>query len=143
MTFVPSDEQAAILKHPLTPLRIAAGAGTGKTTTLAHRIATLVSDGIEPEQILGITFTNKAAEELAERVTTTLAETSDDDFDAVRQVDIHTYHGFAASLLREFGPIVGVERATSIITPTFSSQLFHDALEGGTLASSTSRTAAS
>lgn len=132
MTFLPSDEQTAILNHPLAPLRIAAGAGTGKTTTLAYRISKLVSDGIEPEQILGITFTNKAAEELAERVTATLADSHDDDFDAVRQVDIHTYHGFAASLLREFGPIVGVERATSIITPTFSRQLFHDALEGGT-----------
>lgn len=132
MTFIPSDEQTAILNHPLVPLRIAAGAGTGKTTTLAHRISKLVSDGIEPEQILGITFTNKAAEELAERVTATLADSHEDEFDAVRQVDIHTYHGFAASLLREFGPIVGVERATSIITPTFSRQLFHDALEGGT-----------
>ncbi len=130
MSFMPSKEQQEILDYPLAPLRIAAGAGTGKTTTLAHRIANLVAGGIEPEQILGITFTNKAAEELAERVTATLATES--DIDAVRQVDIHTYHGFAASLLREFGPLVGVERATAIITPTFGRQLFTDSLEGGT-----------
>lgn len=129
MSFQPSEEQQAILDYPLAPLRIAAGAGTGKTTTLAHRIARLVSDGIEPEQILGITFTNKAAEELAERVTTTLVDESDTA--TVRQVDVHTYHGFAASLLREFGPLVGVERSTAIITPTFGRQLFTDSLEGG------------
>ena len=131
MTFSPSPEQRAILEYPLTSLRIAAGAGTGKTTTLAHRISHLILHGIEPEQILGITFTNKAAEELAERVTSTLADSQGEDFESARQVDIHTYHGFAATILREFGPVVGVERATSIATPTFSRQLFHDALEGG------------
>lgn len=124
--FRPSREQQAILEFEVQPLRIAAGAGTGKTTTLAHRIARLISEGYEPEELLGITFTNKAAEELSVRIRQMLG----DLVDPGREVDIHTYHGFAAQILQEFGPLVGVERNLSIITPTFSRQLFHDAVNG-------------
>ena len=59
---IPTPEQQRIIDHPLTPLRVAAGAGTGKTTTIAMRLASLVlRDQIEPEAALGITFTNQAA----------------------------------------------------------------------------------
>lgn len=126
--FLPSNEQSAIIGAPIGPMRIAAGAGTGKTTTLAHRIAHLIDSGADPERILGITFTNKAAAELADRVREVLA----DHVDPARTVEIHTYHGFAHQVLSEFGPLVGVERDTQLITPTFARQLFHDAVEGGT-----------
>lgn len=126
--FVPSAEQQAVLDHPNAPLRIAAGAGTGKTTTLAHRIGALISQGFEPEELLGVTFTNKAADELAERIRDILGDT----IDPGREVNVHTYHGFASQILQEYGPLVGVERRTGIITPTFSRQLFHDSLAGGT-----------
>ncbi|MDH3193390.1 MAG: ATP-dependent helicase [Acidimicrobiia bacterium] len=127
-SFSPSDEQHAIISAPNGPMRISAGAGTGKTTTLAHRIAHLIDDGSDPERILGVTFTNKAAAELADRVREVLA----DQVDPARTVEIHTYHGFAHQILAEFGPLVGVERDTQLITPTFARQLFHDAIEGGT-----------
>ncbi len=126
-TFNPSDEQTAIITAPIGPMRISAGAGTGKTTTLAHRIAHLIDGGSDPERILGITFTNKAAAELADRVRQVLA----DHVDPARTVEIHTYHGFAHQILTEFGPLVGVERDTQLITPTFARQLFYDAVEGG------------
>lgn len=126
--FLPSGEQSAIIGAPIGPMRIAAGAGTGKTTTLAHRIGHLIDSGTDPERILGITFTNKAAAELADRVREVLA----DRIDPARTVEIHTYHGFAHQILSEFGPLVGVERDTQLITPTFARQLFHDAVEGGT-----------
>ena len=65
MSLVLTPEQQAIVDYPLDPLRIAAGAGTGKTTTIVLRLAALIDQGVEPEQALGITFTNKAAEELS------------------------------------------------------------------------------
>ena len=65
--FEPSPEQKTILDMGLDTIRIRAGAGTGKTTAVALVIANLVENhGIDPERILGITFTNKAASELAD-----------------------------------------------------------------------------
>lgn len=127
MTFVPTEEQASIIRAPLTPLRVAAGAGTGKTATLAHRVAGLVEEhGIPPGQILGITFTNKAAFELADRIRAVLG--SDDPSE---EVEVYTYHGFAAQLLAEHGALVGVERSARVITPTFGRQLLFEAIRHG------------
>ena len=127
IVITPTDEQLAVVLHPLEPLRVEAGAGTGKTATLALRIVHLVTElGLEPEAILGITFTNKAAAELADRIRRALAETS--SLDPGREVEVHTYHGFATQLLQEYGALVGFERATGVITPTFSRQLIETVL---------------
>ena len=73
MRLTPVPEQLAIIEFPLAPLRVAAGAGTGKTATIAMRIVRLVAElGIEPEAICGITFTNRAAAELADRIRSAL-----------------------------------------------------------------------
>jgi DNA helicase-2/ATP-dependent DNA helicase PcrA len=120
---IPTSEQQAILDLGLRTLRVRAGAGTGKTTTVAMAIANLVqSHGVEPEEILGITFTNKAAAELAERV----AELMPGAVDPSRQAEIHTYHGFAAQVLSEFGALAGVDARAQVITPTFTRQLMSD-----------------
>ncbi len=124
MTFTPSSEQAAIINAPLAPLRVAAGAGTGKTTTVAHRVAALVTEhNIAPGRILGITFTNKAAFELTDKIRTVLGAA-----DPSESVEIHTYHGFASQLLADHGALVGVERSAQIITPTFGRQLLFEAI---------------
>ncbi|MCZ6662299.1 MAG: UvrD-helicase domain-containing protein, partial [Actinobacteria bacterium] len=103
---VPTPEQQDVLDIGLDSIRIRAGAGTGKTTTVAMAIANLVEKhGVEPERILGITFTNKAASELADRVRAMLGSAVDEG----RQVEVHTYHGFAAQVLAEFGALVGVD----------------------------------
>ena len=123
MSLIPSAEQQAILNLGLSTIRVRAGAGTGKTTTVAMVIAGLVEDhDVEPEQILGITFTNKAAAELADRVRQTLGQAVEPG----RQVEVHTYHGFAAQILAEFGPLAGVDNRAKVITPTFSRQLLTD-----------------
>jgi DNA helicase-2/ATP-dependent DNA helicase PcrA len=132
MTITPTPEQVAVISAPLGPIRVAAGAGTGKTTTVALRVVSLVADlGLEPERILGITFTNKAAAELSDRIRVLLSP----HVESGREVEVHTYHGFAAQLLREFGALVGVERSSKVITPTFSRQLLRSVLHRVPLAS--------
>ncbi|NNJ47421.1 MAG: ATP-dependent helicase [Acidimicrobiia bacterium] len=124
-TITPSSEQQAIIDFPLKPLRVDAGAGTGKTTTMALRLARLLNTG-QVDAALGITFTNKASQELRERIETMR---SSPDLGAV---EVATYHGFAHSLLSEFGAYVGVERTARLITPGFVRQLMRDSLGKGT-----------
>ena len=122
----PTPEQRAILDHPLDmPLRVAAGAGTGKTTTIAMRLALAVAGGeVSPEEALGLTFTNKAAEELADKLHRMLPEQTAEG----RHVEVSTYHGFAWSILSEFGAYAGVERESRIIGPGFVRQLVLETL---------------
>jgi DNA helicase II / ATP-dependent DNA helicase PcrA len=125
VTITPTVEQQRIIDQPLAPLRVAAGAGTGKTTTIALRLASLVlRDRIEPETALGITFTNKAAEELSDRLRVQLPELAHEG----REVEVTTYHGFAHKILAEFGPMVGMRRDVSVIGPGYQRQLLRDAL---------------
>ena len=92
--FTPTDEQRAAIEAPLAPLLIVAGAGTGKTTVMAHRILWLVEQNLaRPDQILGLTFTNKAAFNLKEKVRAALGPDAD--------VTIGTYHSFGANLVRD------------------------------------------
>src|SRR5438067_7348945 len=65
----PTPEQAAVIAAPIEPVLVVAGAGAGKTETMAARVVWLVANGIvTPERVLGLTFTRKAARQLAERV---------------------------------------------------------------------------
>jgi DNA helicase-2/ATP-dependent DNA helicase PcrA len=92
--FTPTPEQWAAIEAPLGPLLIVAGAGSGKTTVMAQRILHLVESGkAEPDQILGLTFTNKAALNLKEKVRQALGADAD--------VTVATYHSFGASLVSE------------------------------------------
>jgi DNA helicase-2/ATP-dependent DNA helicase PcrA len=124
MIFRLTPEQEAIVGYPLAPLRVAAGAGTGKTMTIVLRLKTLIGNGIEPESALGITFTNKAAGELADRLRSEFPDLTADG----REVQVSTYHGFAYEVLREFGALVGVERDTTVIGPAYQRQLTEDGL---------------
>src|SRR5262249_60701546 len=70
----PTAEQAAVIGAPLAPLAVIAGAGSGKSETMAARLVWLVANQlVRPERVLGLTFTRKAAAELASRVRTRLA----------------------------------------------------------------------
>jgi len=122
-SFQPSPEQQAVLDMGLDTIRIRAGAGTGKTTTVALVIANLVENhGVDPERILGITFTNKAASELADKVKAFLGSAVEEG----RQAEVHTYHGFAAQILAEFGALAGIDTRVRVITPTFSRQILSE-----------------
>ena len=125
MSHEPTPQQRDIIGFPLLPLRVTAGAGTGKTTTMAMRLAEKVRSGaVAAERTLGITFTNKAAQELAEGITEELGA----DGQPGREVEVTTYHGFAFGLVREFGPFAGITRSVRIVTPGYVRQLLRDAL---------------
>lgn len=96
-----NDAQARAATHPASPLLIVAGAGTGKTRTLVHRVAHLIDAGSAPERILLLTFTRRAAHEMLSRVERLVGSTS-------RAVHGGTFHGTAHRLLRRFGPQAGL-----------------------------------
>jgi DNA helicase-2/ATP-dependent DNA helicase PcrA len=123
-------QQQAVVAYDLLPLRVAAGAGTGKTSTIARRLQSIVAGGTPPEAALGITFTNKAAGELADRLRSLLPAMAQTG----REVEVTTYHGFAYSLLQEFGAYVGVERDAAVIGPGYVRQLIHESLRGESFA---------
>ena len=65
----PTPEQVAVIESPLAPALVVAGAGSGKTETMSARVVWLIANGlVEPRHVLGLTFTKKAAHELAERI---------------------------------------------------------------------------
>ena len=108
--FIPTPEQRAIIDYPPVPLRVAAGAGTGKTTTIVERLAAAVEAGGDPTRALGITFTNKAADELRIRLRESVGDRDDG-----REVEVATYHSFASSVLDEFGAFVGYQPTASLM----------------------------
>ena len=101
-----SDEQIAAITAPMAPQVVIAGAGSGKTTVMAARVVWLVGRGlVAPDRVLGLTFTRKAAGELAARVRAGLARLDEED---ERGAEVYTYDGFAARLVTEFGAWLGV-----------------------------------
>jgi DNA helicase II / ATP-dependent DNA helicase PcrA len=113
--YEPTDEQAAAIHHPTEPLALIAGAGSGKTAVMAARIAHLVTSGAaRPSQVLGLTFTNKAAQELDERIRLALSEL---DLPPGEEVAVFTYHGFADRLIRDYGPKIGIEPEVALLSP--------------------------
>src|SRR5690349_6827426 len=101
-------EQSAAVAHPDGPLLVLAGAGTGKTRVLVQRIAHLVMEvGVEPWAVLAVTFTNKAAGEMRERLRTLLGPRAEPMW-------IGTFHATCARLLRRWGERVGLTRSFAI-----------------------------
>jgi DNA helicase-2/ATP-dependent DNA helicase PcrA len=123
----PSPEQAGVVSAPVDrPLVVVAGAGSGKTETMAARVAWLVANQlVAPEAVLGLTFTRKAASELNARIRKrlgTLAEHPDTDPAlkerlAVAAPTVATYHGYAASIVSEHGLRIGVEPGSGVLGP--------------------------
>jgi DNA helicase II / ATP-dependent DNA helicase PcrA len=127
LSYAPSPEQAAVVSAPADrPLVVVAGAGSGKTETMAARVCWLVANGrVDPEAVLGLTFTRKAAGELAERVRVRLGALGrhpDTEPELAERLQvatptIATYHGYAASLVAEHGLRVGLEPGAGVLGP--------------------------
>ncbi|MFI2644678.1 UvrD-helicase domain-containing protein [Streptomyces sp. NPDC018610] len=123
-------EQTACIIAPPAPQVIVAGAGSGKTTVMAARVVWLVGTGqVAPEQVLGLTFTNKAAGELAERVRKALIRAGVTDPDVIDpdhppgEPVISTYHAFAGRLLTDHGLRIGLEPTTRLLADATRYQL--------------------
>jgi DNA helicase-2/ATP-dependent DNA helicase PcrA len=123
-----TEEQLAAITAPLAPGVIVAGAGSGKTTVMAARVVWLVAVGaVGPGEVLGLTFTNKAAAELRERVGTALRTAGllgdgeiDLDDPAAAEAEagepvISTYHAFADRLIKEHGLRLGLEPSARLL----------------------------
>ena len=100
-------EQDAAVHHVDGPLLVLAGAGTGKTRVLVSRVAHLVDTGVPPSEILAVTFTNKAAREMKERLARQLGARAG-------RIWIGTFHAICARLLRELAPLVGLTQTFTI-----------------------------
>lgn len=140
----PTAEQSAIISSPLTPRLVIAGAGSGKTATMADRVVWLVANGwVRPEEVLGVTFTRKAAGELATRIRAKLAvlqriaaqDTGHNVFpegllssDAL-EPKVSTYHSFASGIVSDYGLRLGVERDVVLLGGAQAWQLASEVVE--------------
>ena len=126
--FSPTPEQAAVISSSPGPLLVVAGAGAGKTETMAARVVWLVANGyVTPDHVLGLTFTRKAAQQLGQRIRQRLQRLADNpDFDGpdaqrIRQaiytsdVDTSTYDSYAGTILRSYGLLLPVETTATIV----------------------------
>ena len=114
-------QQAAAVVHGEGPLLIFAGAGSGKTRVLTHRIAYLIAEhGVRPHEILAVTFTNKAAGEMRERVEQLVHNT--------RGMWIGTFHSMCARVLRQGGEAIGISPDFSIYDTADQEALAKDAV---------------
>src|SRR5499427_10064245 len=99
--------QVDAVMHPPGPLLVVAGAGSGKTRVITYQLARLVASGADPRRILAVTFTNKAAGELRERVDKLLWDRMQI---GTRGLWVGTFHAISARLLRQWGEAVGVSK---------------------------------
>src|SRR5262245_11021140 len=103
------------------PLLLLAGAGTGKTHTLAHRIAHLTLNGVDPARILLLTFTRRAAQEIIQRAHTIVSETQKDRGKlgdrsvSSRLIWSGTFHSVASRILRRFAKHLGLNPAFTVL----------------------------
>lgn len=112
-------QQRAAALHGDEPLLIVAGAGTGKTTTLAHRVAALVARGVPPQRILLLTFTRRSAAEMLRRVDALLGRMRRGAAGAAptstRELWGGTFHAVATRLLRQHGQLIGLSPEFTIL----------------------------
>jgi DNA helicase-2/ATP-dependent DNA helicase PcrA len=127
-----NEQQRAAAGHPRDPLLIIAGAGTGKTATLAHRVAWLIATGADPGRILLLTFTRRAAAEMLRRVDQILERSGQklgrpiNPGSVARRIWGGTFHAVASRLLRLHCDSVGLPRAFTILDRGDSEDLMQE-----------------
>ncbi|WP_232625831.1 ATP-dependent helicase [Corynebacterium bovis] len=140
----PTSQQAEVIGAPAGPALVVAGAGAGKTETMAARVVWLVANGLVlPEQVLGLTFTRKAASELGRRIRDRLESLAQSSFirdlpesdprrtalEAVTPT-VATYDSYAGDIVREYGLLYPMEPAGRIITDTERWMIARDVVLG-------------
>ncbi|MDR1825587.1 MAG: ATP-dependent helicase [Bifidobacteriaceae bacterium] len=124
----PTAEQAAVIDAPLAPTLVAAGAGSGKTQTMAFRVAYLVANGlVEGGTVLGLTFTRKAAGELAARIRSMLGRL---DLPDTGQPAVATYNSYAVGIVRDHALRLGYDPEAEVLSEGTRWQLAMEVVEG-------------
>ncbi len=113
------------------PILIIAGAGAGKTKTITHRIMNLIKEGVHPENILAITFTNKAAKEMRERVEKMMNEDRELNLPLsyINKPFLSTFHSLGVHILKENSKILGLTRNFAIMDRSDSTKLVKEVLK--------------
>src|SRR3954470_22632221 len=115
-----TDPQREAVTHREGPLLVLAGPGSGKTRVITHRIAYLIENGVPPAQILALTFTNKAADEMQRRVAELVPGA---------RIWLSTFHRFGAKLLRQYASYVGLQQNFTIYDTSDSRQTIKRVIE--------------
>jgi DNA helicase-2/ATP-dependent DNA helicase PcrA len=115
-----NDQQRRAVLHRDGPLLVLAGAGSGKTRVITRRAAYLVHTGVPPRNILAITFTNKATDEMRNRIAA---------LGVASGMWVHTFHALGVRLLREFGPLAGVRPGFTIYDEADQMRVVKEAME--------------
>ena len=153
----PTEEQVAVIEAPMEPVLVVAGAGAGKTETMASRVVWLVANQLAgPEEVLGLTFTRKAASELGARIRRRLSMLAGSP--ALRTWDpagtlaarlrstdpeVSTYHAYAGRLIADYGLLLPVEPSSTLLSETELWQLAFSVVSNWTGELDTDKTPAS
>ena len=125
----PTPQQRAVIEADLAPALVIAGAGSGKTETMANRVLYLLANGmVKPSEVLGLTFTRKAAGELAARIRERIEQLAEaglvgDDYDVFDAPTVATYNSFANSIYRDNAALIGRESDAAVLSEASSWQL--------------------
>lgn len=134
----PTAQQRAVIEAPLVPAIVVAGAGSGKTETMAGRVLWLLANRLAaPSEILGLTFTRKAAGELSERIRERIrclasSETTAVDHDPLETPTVATYNSFASTIFRENALLIGREPDANVMSEASAWQLARRLVVGST-----------
>ncbi|MFA6586115.1 MAG: UvrD-helicase domain-containing protein [Candidatus Paceibacterota bacterium] len=139
-----NDKQREAAIHMNGPLLIVAGAGAGKTKTITHRIINLIKNGVAPEKILAVTFTNKAAKEMRERISFAIKENFvGNAFSEVLEAKpqtirksipdstpfVSTFHSLGVHIIKENAKTLGLTRHFTILSDSDSTSLVKEAMK--------------
>lgn len=121
--YPPTEDQLEVIRAPLDPALVIAGAGSGKTKTMALRVVYQVATGaVDPEHVLGLTFTKKAANELSSRINRMLRRAAqaghamfDENSLLMSRPLVQTYNSFASSIASDYGLLVGLDPSARLI----------------------------
>jgi DNA helicase-2/ATP-dependent DNA helicase PcrA len=121
-----NDAQKEAVIHTNGPLLIVAGAGAGKTKTITHRIINLIKQGVSPDKILAVTFTNKAAKEMKERITSEIEKNARGQNTTPF---VSTFHSLGVFIIKENAKILGLTKYFTILDEGDSNSLIKEALK--------------
>lgn len=114
--------QREVVNHKSGPLLVVAGAGTGKTRVIVEKIVKLLDEGVEPKSILAVTFTEKAASEMLDRILEARSG-------LLLDLPVMTFNGYGHSVLREFGINIGLSSSARLLGPQAQIVFFRERIE--------------